>query len=124
MTKVLDIKNFKSVKALKLDCKRLNVFIGEPNTGKSNILESLGFLSYCFHGSPTGGTDNQLKAFVRYENTGNLFYDQGLENAIEVSWDAESVGLEFRDGGFMSTNLPGGSRRAHIWGDHGALAGC
>jgi AAA15 family ATPase/GTPase len=35
--KNLEIKNFKSVKHLKLDCKRINLFIGEPNTGKSNI---------------------------------------------------------------------------------------
>lgn len=45
----LGIKNFKSIKDLELDCKRVNVFIGEPNTGKSNILEALGLLSWCAH---------------------------------------------------------------------------
>ena len=40
----VEIKNFKSIKDLRLDCKRINVFIGKPNVGKSNILEALGLL--------------------------------------------------------------------------------
>ena len=40
----VDIKNFKSIKDLHLNCKRVNVFIGKPNVGKSNILEGLGLL--------------------------------------------------------------------------------
>ena len=43
MVKTLEVKNFKSIKHLKLNCKRINIFIGEPNTGKSNILETWGF---------------------------------------------------------------------------------
>lgn len=35
----VEIKNFKSIKDLRLDCKRVNIFIGKPNVGKSNILE-------------------------------------------------------------------------------------
>ena len=45
MIKKLHIKNFKSIKELDLNCARVNVFIGEPNTGKSNILEAIGI--YC-----------------------------------------------------------------------------
>lgn len=41
----LSIKNFKSIKSLSTDCKRINLFIGEPNSGKSNIREALGLLS-------------------------------------------------------------------------------
>ncbi len=40
----VEIKNFKSIKDLRLDCKRVNIFIGKPNVGKSNILEALGML--------------------------------------------------------------------------------
>ncbi|HEX9956575.1 MAG TPA: AAA family ATPase, partial [Fibrella sp.] len=40
----VEIKNFKSIKDLRLDCKRVNIFIGKPNVGKSNILEALGLL--------------------------------------------------------------------------------
>ncbi|RLI82013.1 hypothetical protein DRP04_04880 [Archaeoglobales archaeon] len=37
----VEIENFKSIKHLKLECRRINVFIGEPNTGKSNIIEAI-----------------------------------------------------------------------------------
>ena len=46
MIEKLSVKNFKSIKDLSIDCKRINLFIGEPNTGKSNILESLGLGSW------------------------------------------------------------------------------
>jgi len=72
MITTLDIKGFKSVKNLHLDCKRINLFIGEPNTGKSNILEALGFLSWCGHGG-------ELHDYVRFEKTQDLFYDGLVE---------------------------------------------
>ena len=43
----LSIENFKSIRKLDLNCKKINIFIGEPDTGKSNILEALGVLSWC-----------------------------------------------------------------------------
>jgi len=49
--KNLKIKNFKSIRNLEIDCARVNVFIGEPNTGKSNILEALGMYSFLYYGS-------------------------------------------------------------------------
>ena len=45
MIEQLSIKNFKSIKDLKIPCKKLNVFIGEPNSGKSNIIEALALQS-------------------------------------------------------------------------------
>ncbi|MDP2989122.1 MAG: AAA family ATPase [Kiritimatiellota bacterium] len=68
MITTFDIKGFKSVKDVHLDCKRINIFIGEPNTGKSNILEALGFLSWCGHGG-------DLHDYVRFETVQNLFCD-------------------------------------------------
>ena len=41
MINQVNIKNFKSIKDLTMSCKKLNVFIGEPNSGKSNIIEAL-----------------------------------------------------------------------------------
>lgn len=36
----VSIENFKSVKSVTLsDCRRINVLIGRPNVGKSNLLE-------------------------------------------------------------------------------------
>ncbi len=41
MIQNLQIENYKSLRSIKLPCKKLNVFIGEPNSGKSNIIEAL-----------------------------------------------------------------------------------
>jgi AAA15 family ATPase/GTPase len=44
--KNIEIKNFKSIRHQVIDgCKRINVFIGYPNVGKSNILEAIGLYS-------------------------------------------------------------------------------
>ncbi len=77
----LEIKNFKSIKHLQMNCKRLNVFIGEPNVGKSNILEALGLFSADF----STREDKFLSEFVRYEQFSNLFYDDDLQLVVEVN---------------------------------------
>lgn len=42
----IEIKNFKSIRDQRIEgCRRVNVFIGYPNVGKSNILEALGLYS-------------------------------------------------------------------------------
>ena len=117
MIGTLEIKNFKSIRALRLDCKRINVFIGEPNTGKSNILESLAMLSF-----PPHARGSYLGKFVRYESTVNLFYDEDLDSAIEIKWDANSFSLLFQNGGFQGTYQAGETQLASIGGDHAQLA--
>jgi len=76
MIKTLEIMNFKSIKHLAMNCKRINVFIGKPNTGKSNILESIGLLSHIYYGS--------LKEFVRLENMANIFYDGDVSENVVI----------------------------------------
>ena len=68
MIKNVSIRNFKSIKALDFKAKRVNVFIGEPNTGKSNILEAMGMFSLA-HSGKTGDVP------IRYRKVDNLFYD-------------------------------------------------
>jgi len=92
MIKELEVKNFKSLKYLKLDCKRVNLFIGKPNTGKSNILESVGIFSF-----PYGN----LSDFVRFENMINLFNDANLEEKIEIANDIYNFEMKFENGKFM-----------------------
>ena len=70
----LSVSNFKSVRRLDIDCKKVNLFIGEPNTGKSNILEALALLSWCAHPQ-----ESPLAGYVRFESTQNLFFDQLLD---------------------------------------------
>lgn len=45
MINALTIENFKSIKTLELKPKRINLFVGKPNAGKSNILEALSLFS-------------------------------------------------------------------------------
>lgn len=45
----LTIQSFKSIKELNIPCRRVNLFIGPPNTGKSNLLEALGFSPSLIH---------------------------------------------------------------------------
>jgi len=76
----LSIANFKSIRQLDVECKKINLFIGEPNTGKSNILEALGLLSWC------GRNGQPLADYVRFELMQDLFYD-GLvaDNEINIT---------------------------------------
>jgi len=85
MIKNLEIKNFKSIKHLELDCKKINLFIGEPNTGKSNILEALGILSF------------------------NL-YDENLDDEIEIRADEGVFEIKFGGGSFRGGYYENGLR--------------
>jgi AAA15 family ATPase/GTPase len=99
--KILRIKNFKSIKDLELRCKKINIFIGEPNTGKSNILEAIGLLSYSSY-----GTQSNLGQFVRYESMTNLFYDHILGDPITISYDESALTIQFKNGRFIGGFCP------------------
>ena len=93
----VEIKNFKSIKDLRLDCKRVNVFIGKPNVGKSNILEGLGLLGADY------SVDRFMDGFARYKELKHLFYDNDWERKIQIYSDkmtawlgtAFEVGVDF-----------------------------
>jgi AAA15 family ATPase/GTPase len=90
MIKNLSIRNFKSIKKLDFKAKRVNVFIGEPNTGKSNILEALGMFSLV-HNYKTGEVP------IRYQKVDNLFYDNetSVDNELQVKADNYSYRLNY-----------------------------
>ena len=74
----VEIKNFKSIKDLRLDCKRVNIFIGKPNVGKSNILEALGLLG-------EGVYDKKIyNGSVRYSQFNELFPDSNIKIPIII----------------------------------------
>ena len=84
MLKRLRLRNFKSVKELDLPLSRVNVLIGEPDTGKSNILEVLGVLSWCGQlGSVAPITS--LKEFVRFQSLANIFTDNCVRRPVEIA---------------------------------------
>lgn len=83
MLKRIRIKNFKSIKDIDLELGRINIFIGEPNTGKTNILEAFSLLSWSQY-----RRDYSLKDFVRLKNISNLYYDNILDEPVEIDvWD-------------------------------------
>jgi len=83
MIKKLTIKRFKSIRDLSISCKRVNLFIGEPDTGKTNILEALNFLSRLGWNWPIDRT------FRVHGNTGfnELFHRQFFDRPIEIRLD-------------------------------------
>ena len=96
MIETLEVKNFKSIKYLEpISCKRINVLIGEPNTGKSNILETVGIFSYACYSQHV-----PMKNFVRFERMSNLFYDENLDTPVTIRFDDKTLEITFSDGNF------------------------
>jgi len=82
------ITNFKSLKDVTLnDCKRINLLIGKPNVGKSNILEAIGLFSLPYF---KYNKSKKLTQFVRLENIAELFFDGDIENEIIIKADDNS----------------------------------
>lgn len=80
--KNLRISNFKSLKDVEMDCSRINLIVGKPNVGKSNILEALSL--FC---APFSRAGKFLSEFIRYNEASDLFYDFDLNNEIEIKTD-------------------------------------
>lgn len=80
----IEIKNFKSIRQAKVeDCRRINVFIGYPNVGKSNILEALGLLTYIQpRNRPT------IKELVRCEALTQLFHFYNIQQPAEINFNS------------------------------------
>ncbi|MHA1267052.1 MAG: AAA family ATPase [Candidatus Helarchaeota archaeon] len=83
MIKKLEIENFKSIKDLSIEVKKINIFIGAPNTGKSNILEAFGLFSFPIYGS--------IENFIRFENLSHLFFNNNIGNDIHVKIKMDSI---------------------------------
>lgn len=76
--KNIEIRNFKSIRHAKIeDCRRINVFIGYPNVGKSNTLEALSLFSY---------KDNQpiFSSLIRSDGESTLFFNGSIDRPLEI----------------------------------------
>lgn len=77
------ITNFKSLKDVTLsDCKRINLLIGKPNVGKSNILEAIGLYGVGYSGV---NQNKRLSQFVRFENIPELFFYGNIKDPISLT---------------------------------------
>lgn len=89
--KSVSIKNFKSVESVTLsDCRRINVLIGRPNVGKSNILEALALFDVPYM---VNSAHKSLKSLVRIENTADLFHNGISASPIEVLADGNQLSV-------------------------------
>lgn len=76
------VRNFKSLRDSKMEgCRRVNLLVGRPNVGKSNLLEALALFS-----TPYLRIDKQssIQMLVRAEHSTELFFDGNTSNPIEV----------------------------------------
>ena len=107
----LHIQNFKSVRDVRLDCARINLFVGKPNAGKSNILEAISLLGAGY------SQGRFMKGFIRYKTLVQLFSNFNFREGIKVETDkwvatlssssnADGVNL----GIYKNQNLPAQSR--------------
>jgi len=96
----IEILNFKSIRHCSLsDCRRINLFIGRPNVGKSNILEALSMFTL-----PYMGNKAKLSSLIRVKNPAELYFngDLNLKPAFRSQvgdWDIEfnpKEGLEIK----------------------------
>ena len=94
----LSIKNFKSIREVNVECRKINLFIGQPNSGKSNLLEAIGLASFMGHGN-----HNNLADFVRFENMRDFFYDHLLDQPVTVEFGFGNLRIEFKNGIFAGT---------------------
>lgn len=93
MIQEIDIQNFKSIKDLQLDCKRVNIFIGEPNVGKSNILEALSLQAIQHTLSFSG--------LIRLNDLSNLFFENDPSNKILVKCDGTKTEISYEKGNVL-----------------------
>lgn len=95
----IEIKNFKSIRHQKIDgCKRINVFIGYPNVGKSNILEALGLFSVV----ELSQEDFNFNQICRVKHFSELYYNSDVRKEIEVVVnDNPTLKIKFSSGSMI-----------------------
>ncbi|GAB4029762.1 ATP/GTP-binding protein [Spirosoma jeollabukense] len=88
----IEISNFKSIRHLELtDFKKINLFIGRPNVGKSNLLEALSLFSlpYIWENSP-----RKLTEIIRLENQREIFHEGNISNEVLIRAGKDRQTLE------------------------------
>jgi len=88
----IEITNFKSIRHQKIEgCKRVNVFIGYPNVGKSAILEAISALSYLQH-----NFELPFSELCRLKYPNELFYDGFIKEDIKITFNNDDINLKIK----------------------------
>ncbi len=104
----IQIQNFKSIKDMKLeDCRRVNVFIGYPNVGKSNILEAMSMLGYLSKENRHTG----LKELVRLERLSQLFNFNNVKEPVSITFNNDfSLSVAYKNEKRVDLSLEDGKK--------------
>ncbi len=88
MLKRLKVKNFRSLKDFEIEFGKFNVLIGTNNSGKSNIIDVLNFISEGFN-------ENLESLFNRRGGYKNVVFGKNDENNIEIEAEGEEDNFSF-----------------------------
>jgi predicted ATP-dependent endonuclease of OLD family len=92
----IDISNFKSIKNLSIkNCKRINLFVGTPNAGKSNLLEAM---SLAMNFNSKLFPSLILNKQIRITNATEIFNYGNINQPVSVSFNnSEKFEISYRD---------------------------
>jgi AAA domain, putative AbiEii toxin, Type IV TA system len=79
----LVIQNFKSIRHAVLHPRRVNLIIGEPNVGKSTVLEAMSLLGAL----PFERKKKFMRSFIRYDEPTQVFHDGNFTNPVRIESD-------------------------------------
>jgi AAA15 family ATPase/GTPase len=93
----IEIKNFKSIRHQTIEgCKRINVFVGPPNVGKSNVLEALSLFGL-LNLAPGGALS--LQNLTRINKSYQLFFDGLIKDNCVIALNNDvKVVIEIKTG--------------------------
>lgn len=99
----IQIKNFKSVKDCCLDgFKRINLFIGRPNVGKTNLIEALSIFSIPYLRE---NSSKKISSLIRLENEPELFYSGDTSEVALIETNIGSAKISYRPTEGMTIEL-------------------
>lgn len=89
----IEVNNFKSIKSLSINCdKTINLFVGTPNSGKSNLLEAMSTFMLQNQSLNIG-----LNSLVRLNEVVELFNYGNIKNKSEINLNKEKVSFSFHN---------------------------
>lgn len=86
----LKISNFKSIREAELECGRVNLFVGKPNVGKSNVLEAISLLN-----QDNTESLHYLENFARYDHVNNLIHFGSVDKYVHVETEGNEAFLDY-----------------------------
>ena len=97
------LSNFKSIRECEIsNCKRINLFIGRPNVGKSNIIEALSFLTIPYLKE---NSSKKLTQLIRFENETELFYEGNWQKMSILDTERGGWNLQYSPKEFLEIEI-------------------